>query len=205
MLTLAPPPTDPRCRPNATGRCAPHCALLCTDFGFAAAYAAHAGELTGFCVKALADHGLAEEITQEVFVRAWRNCARFDATLTTGAVPAVAPLRTWLFAIARNAVIDAVRIRNRRPALHRDVGWEISQPDPRDTFASFDTVDQVRDGMAHLSPVHREVLIAIYIDGLTYDQAAARIDVPTGTVKSRVYYALRALRSQLDRATAHAA
>lgn len=73
--------------------CAPDCARLCTTDGMADAYARFAAELTGFCHHRLGDRGLAEEITQEVFVRAWRRCRTF--TSATG------QLRTWLFAIAR--------------------------------------------------------------------------------------------------------
>jgi RNA polymerase sigma-70 factor, ECF subfamily len=49
-----------------------------------------------------------------------------------------------------------------------------------------------------LSPDHRAILTAIFIDELTYGQAAARLSIPLGTVKSRVFYALRALRAQID-------
>jgi RNA polymerase sigma-70 factor (ECF subfamily) len=70
--------------------------------------------------------------------------------------------------------------------------------DPSDTFARYDTAEQVRGGLAGLTPDHRAILTAIFIDELTYEQAAARLGIPIGTVKSRVYYALRALRAQID-------
>ena len=73
------------------------------------AYAAHAGELYGFAVRSLGDAGLAEEAVQETFLRAWRAGERFD--------PQIGSLRTWLFAILRNVVIDLGRARAARPAL----------------------------------------------------------------------------------------
>src|ERR1700739_1831657 len=73
------------------------------------AYAAHSGELYRFAVRSLGDRGLAEEAVQETFVRAWRAADRFDDELGS--------LRTWLFAIVRNVVIDLSRARAVRPGL----------------------------------------------------------------------------------------
>src|SRR5436853_7598926 len=73
------------------------------------AYAAHSGELYGFAVRSLGDAGLAEEAVQETFVRAWRAGDRFD--------PKIGSLRTWLFAILRNVVIDLGRARSVRPRV----------------------------------------------------------------------------------------
>src|SRR5690348_1934778 len=73
------------------------------------AYAAHSGELYGFAVRSLGDAGLAEEAVQETFVRAWRAGDRFD--------PKIGSLRTWLFAILRNVVIDLGRARAVRPGV----------------------------------------------------------------------------------------
>jgi RNA polymerase sigma-70 factor (ECF subfamily) len=183
--------------PTTTSPCGPACARLCTEDGFAKAYSALSGELTGYCRKALADHGLAEEITQDVFLRAWRHCSDFR-TRDGDAPDRVARLRTWLFAIARNAVIDAVRGRGRRPALHAEPDQAVRVADPSDTFARYDTAEQVHRGLAGLTPDGRAILTAIFIEELTYEQAAARLGIPVGTAKSRVYYALRALRARID-------
>src|SRR5882757_2955639 len=67
------------------------------------AYTAHGGELHGFALRSLRDSGLAEEAVQETFIRAWRAGERFD--------PELGSLRTWLFAILRNVVIDLSRRR----------------------------------------------------------------------------------------------
>jgi RNA polymerase sigma-70 factor, ECF subfamily len=207
MLTLD------RAPGRADRPCAPRCARLCTSRGLTAAYAAHAAELTGYCRRSLADHGLAEEITQEVFVKAWRHCSRSDMTRSdvtcsdglgrggrrpaTGEPDTARSLRTWLFAIARNTVIDAARRRGRRPPVHPDAERVAHQADPSDPIARFDTAEQVHGGLARLSVDHRAILTAIFIDELTYEQAAARLGVPLGTVKSRVHYALRALRGEM--------
>jgi len=183
--------------PTSSITCSPTCARLCTEDGFAQAYSALSGELTGYCRKALADNGLAEEITQDVFLRAWRHCSDFQ-TPDAAAPERLARLRTWLFAIARNAVIDAVRGRGRRPALHFEPEQAGRVADPSDSFARYDTVEQVHRGLAGLTADGRAILTAIFIEELTYEQAAARLGIPLGTAKSRVYYALRALRAQID-------
>src|ERR1051326_1560789 len=85
-----------------------------TDDGVRAVYAAHGPELYRFALRSLGDRGLAEEAVQETFVRAWRAADRFDDELGS--------LRTWLFAIVRNVVIDLSRARAVRPqiAAHSD-------------------------------------------------------------------------------------
>src|SRR5437667_10710649 len=82
---------------------------LATDDGVRAVYAAHGPELYRFALRSLGDRGLAEEAVQETFVRAWQAANRFDDALGS--------LRTWLFAIVRNVVIDLSRARAVRPAL----------------------------------------------------------------------------------------
>src|SRR6476646_3127679 len=82
---------------------------LATDDGVRAVYAAHGGELYRFARRALGDAGLAEEAVQEAFLRAWQAAERFDDRLGS--------LRTWLFAILRNVVIDLSRARAVRPRL----------------------------------------------------------------------------------------
>lgn len=72
-----------------------------------AAYEAHGAELYRFALRQLSDEGSARDVVQEVFLRAWRSAARFD--------PSGASLRVWLFAIARNTVVDHVRQRQASP------------------------------------------------------------------------------------------
>ena len=89
-------------------------AVLANDDGVRAVYAAHGPELYRFAVRSLGDRGLAEEAVQETFVRAWRAADRFDDELGS--------LRTWLFAIVRNVVIDLAREISRRRNVAIDLG-----------------------------------------------------------------------------------
>jgi RNA polymerase sigma-70 factor (ECF subfamily) len=149
------------------------------------AYAAHASELYGFAVRSLGDAGLAEEAVQETFVRAWRAGERYD--------PQIGSLRTWLFAILRNVVIDLGRARAARPAL-AEGGIEPSVEPFDEALLSW----QIEEAMRRIGEQHRKVLVETYYRGRPYADVAAELGIPEGTVKSRVYYGLRALRVVLE-------
>jgi RNA polymerase sigma-70 factor (ECF subfamily) len=149
------------------------------------AYTAHSGELYGFAMRSLGDAGLAEEAVQETFLRAWRAGERFD--------PKIGSLRTWLFAILRNVVIDLGRARAVRPRVAR--GGVEPSVDPLDDAL---TAWQVEEAMRRIGEDHRRVLIETHYRGRPYAEVADELGVPEGTVKSRVSYGLRALRVVLE-------
>jgi RNA polymerase sigma-70 factor, ECF subfamily len=149
------------------------------------AYAAHAGELYGFATRSLGDAGLAEEAVQETFLRAWRAGKRFD--------PQIGSLRTWLFAILRNVVIDLGRARAARPSVAEGEA-EVSVEPFEETLLAW----EVEEGMRRIGDQHRRILVETYYRGRPYAEVATELGIPVGTVKSRVYYALRALRIALE-------
>jgi RNA polymerase sigma-70 factor (ECF subfamily) len=149
------------------------------------AYNAHGGELYGFAVRSLNDAGLAEEAVQETFVRAWRAAERFD--------PEIGSLRTWLFAIMRNIVIDLSRMRAARPTVGGDVP-DIGHEPLEEMLLSW----QVEEALRRIGEHHRQALIETYFRDRSYAEVGAELGVPEGTVKSRVYYGLRALRNSLE-------
>jgi RNA polymerase sigma-70 factor, ECF subfamily len=133
------------------------------------------------------DHHRAEDVLQETALRAWRNAG---ALATSGR-----PLRPWLFTVARRLVIDLHRAREARPP-------EVDGPALQGAVAD-DALDRrltalaVGDAARTLSAAHRRVLMAMYcLDG-SVGEVAAAAGVPAGTVKSRAFYALRALRRAL--------
>ena len=156
--------------------------------GVRAAYRAYGAELFGFACRSLGDHGLAEEAVQETFLRAWRAADRFD--------PSIAPLRTWLYSIMRNVVIDLSRARASRPAVAAGAP-AAGEPGP-DAFDTALVSWQVEEGLRRLGEDHRRILLETYYRGRPYAEVAAELGIPEGTVKSRVYYALRALRLALE-------
>ncbi len=149
------------------------------------AYAAHAGELYGFAMRSLGDAGLAEEAVQETFLRAWRAGKRFD--------PEIGSLRTWLFAILRNVVIDLGRARAVRPTVAEGEAEPSVEP-IEDKLLAW----QVEEAMRRMGDQHRRILVETYYRARPYAEVASELGIPVGTVKSRVYYALRALRIALE-------
>jgi RNA polymerase sigma-70 factor, ECF subfamily len=149
------------------------------------AYTAHGGELYGFAVRSLDDHGMAEEAVQETFVRAWRASDRFD--------PGLGSLRTWLFAILRNIIIDMSRARSVRPSVAAGTPEEGHEP-----IEDVLEVWQVEEGLRRIGDQHRQALVETFYKDRSYADVAADLGVPEGTIKSRVYYGLRALRNALE-------
>lgn len=157
-------------------------------FDVDAAYHEHGRSIYGFARSSVGDQSLAEDCVQDVFVRAWRARHSYDPDLSTQ--------RTWLFAIARNVVIDALRSRARRAEPVDEVP-EPATTRQSDTARLVDRID-LQAALAQISPEHREVIIAVQVDGLTYQQLSERSGVSVGTLRSRMYYGLRSVREIMD-------
>jgi RNA polymerase sigma-70 factor, ECF subfamily len=138
----------------------------------------------------------AEDLVQDTLVRAFRAFDRFD-----GRYP-----RAWLLTILRNTRSND--LRKRRPdLLDAEVAGQLpdgGRDGDRDATASRaiagQLAPQVRDAVAALSAKHRAVLVLVDLDGLTYREAAEVLEVPEGTVMSRLHRARRRVRSQLEEA-----
>jgi RNA polymerase sigma-70 factor (ECF subfamily) len=154
-------------------------------------YREHAAALLAYAEWFTDDRPAAEDAVQETFLRAWRNLPRLQADER--------PLRPWLRQVLRHVLIDAARAARARPVGLLD-----------DTL-----IDQAVDGgyeemldrgllaraLRQLSPAHRQVLVEIYYHDVPAERVAAALGVPAGTVRSRLHYALRALRRQLTEFT----
>ncbi len=153
------------------------------------AYETHGGVIFSFCRRSLgADQ--AADVTQEVFVTAWKVRARFD--------PDKGSLRSWLFGIARFKVLGALR---GRPPLH---AIATDDPDDRVAIPLPSEVDRLADrlvlaeALAGLSERARQVVHLAYVEDLTHAQIAERTRLPLGTVKSDLRRALARLRLELE-------
>jgi RNA polymerase sigma-70 factor (ECF subfamily) len=149
----------------------------------------HAAALWSFCMRLTGQDGArAEDVVQETLLRAWRNADKL--TEDRGSV------RGWLLTVARNVVTDTVRARRARPT---EVAAEGHEPPVRRDHAD-DVVNSVyvSTALAQLSQEHQQVLRAVYFGRRTATEAADELGVAVGTVKSRTYYALRALRDALS-------
>src|SRR5215213_8791197 len=121
------------------------------------AYAAHAGELYGFALRSLEDPGMAEEAVQDTFLRAWRAGDRFD--------PQIGSLRTWLFAILRNVVIDLGRARASRPVTTGDVPDRGHEP-----LEEMLVTWQVEEALRRIGDQHRRGMVETNLSGRTYEE-----------------------------------
>jgi RNA polymerase sigma-70 factor, ECF subfamily len=152
-----------------------------------ALYDEHAPALRAYAQRLMnGDRQLAEDIVQETMIRAWRSA---------GQVPPRAR-RPWLFRTARNLVVDSYRARKARPT-------EVS-PEAMDAAVEADDLDEALDtlllidALRALSPEHRAVIFDAYYRGQTAAQIAEARGLPPGTVRSRIHYALQALRLALQ-------
>lgn len=134
------------------------------------------------------DRQWAEDVVQETMIRAWRSADRLDDRTSS--------LMPWLATVSRRIVIDNRRQREVRPP---EVG-----DGPLENLPMADEMDGllrkvvVAEALESLSPAHRQALTETVLRDRTVNQAAEYLGIPVGTVKSRVYYALRALRVALE-------
>ena len=148
----------------------------------------HAAALWGFCLHLThGDRSHAEDLVQETLFRAWRHPEVLDRESGSA--------RGWLFTVARRLLVDEWRSAHSR----HEVTW--AEPPEQSSADRTDEVLEawlVGDALSLLTPEHRDVLVACYYRGLSVAEAAERLGVPPGTVKSRTHYALRALRLALQ-------
>jgi len=142
------------------------------------------------------NRSLADEIAQEVMLSVWNHSDRFD--------PDKGAMSTWVFAIARNRLIDSVR-KTRRPEPDPDdpcwVGDRQSQePTPERAAVELSRARTLRNALARLPAEQRRVLEALYFDGQSMSELSAAAGIPLGTVKTRARLALRALREHIGEA-----
>lgn len=151
-------------------------------------YEEHGRALLAYATRLLGgDRVAAEDVVQETLVRAWRN----PQVLTNGK----GSTRGWLLTVTRNLVTDRVRARAARP---QEVPEAPDRPPvERDHADAVVASVTVLSALEDLSADHRGVLDQIYFQGRSLGEAATALGIPPGTVKSRSYYALRALRENL--------
>ncbi len=132
-------------------------------------YRRYAGELFGFAASALGDREQAEEVVQDVFAQLWRHAGEYDQRR--------ASVRTWLYAIARNRIVDARRRASVRPGLAPDA----EQESPAEVDRELEQAVlrwQVAAALARLSPEHREVIRLVRFEGLQLAEVAQRTGLP---------------------------
>jgi len=159
---------------------------------FAQVYDLTVRSVFGIVLHVLRDHAQAEEVTQEVYVEAWQQAARFDAG--QGAVS------TWLNTIAHRRAVDRVRSSERRTQREQRHAEQIPRqpvPNPSDIAIANDEALRVRAAMELLSESQRTAVQMAYFEGKTQREVAELLQVPLGTVKTRIRDAMQRLRKHL--------
>ncbi|MFN2117208.1 MAG: RNA polymerase sigma factor [Candidatus Promineifilaceae bacterium] len=138
----------------------------------------------------------AEEITLDIFTRAWEKGGTYD--------PQLAKVSTWLTRMARNLAIDRLRREKVRP-LHDSVSWAIVSNEPLSTKNSPETFvyvsmeqQRVRAAVASLPSSQQEALALAFFNGLSHSEIAQELDLPLGTVKGRIRAGMKKLRDLLE-------
>lgn len=159
--------------------------------GAAALYDQYGRAVFSLALRIVGDRQIAEEITQDTFVRCWRSAERYD--------PRRGSLLVWLLGIAHNGAVDELRSR-RGQSRRRETALD-SLPAGIE-HAGIDTeqhavMSAVRDALRALPAAQREAIELIYFGGLSRQEAAERLRSPLGTIHSRIRLGMAQLRAQL--------
>jgi RNA polymerase sigma-70 factor, ECF subfamily len=149
-------------------------------------YRRYGRRLYRFGLQHLGNEGLAEEMVQETFVRLWRTAGRFDA--------GKASVGTYLYVLARSAAADIHKRPSSRPFFPDTDVSELTMPDSVDEILN---ALIVREALESLGAGHAAVIRLAQEEGLTQSQIAERLNLPLGTVKTRAFHGMRALRTAL--------
>ena len=149
-------------------------------------------KLFGVILRILVERQESEDVLQEVYLSVWRKAATFDAAKAS-------PI-TWAATIARNRAIDRLRARPPRGAVPVEAAFDLADDGPAQDAGLIHDQDarRIAAALATLEPRHAAAIRACYYDGVTYDELAAREQVPVGTLKSWVRRGLIRLREQLE-------
>ncbi|HEY7800316.1 MAG TPA: sigma-70 family RNA polymerase sigma factor [Hyphomonadaceae bacterium] len=158
---------------------------------FAELFSYYAPRVKSYLMRLGADGAAAEEITQDVMVTVWRKATLFDR--------AQASVSTWIFRIARNRRIDVFR-RTKRPDLDPEEAMILpaAVEAPGERIEAMQTEARVREAMRDLPEEQLLLLRLAFYEGLSHREIAEKLDVPLGTVKSRIRLAFAKMKSRLD-------
>ena len=157
-------------------------------------YDRYAGITMALLLRILKSRAEAEELLQEVFVELWRRAPQYD--------PARASVSTWVTTVARSRALDALRARKRRHQDAQVPTEDVNLPAPTehrpDEQAQKSRRERaVHEAMEQLTEDQREVLEYAYFRGLSHSEIAGELEIPIGTVKSRILAAMKVLRAAM--------
>ncbi|MCC5943537.1 MAG: sigma-70 family RNA polymerase sigma factor [Bernardetiaceae bacterium] len=155
--------------------------------GFSLLYENYAPTLYGVVLRIVGNKEVAEDTLQEVFIKIWKHIEQYNATKGT--------LFTWMLNIARNTSIDKLRSKSYKKMLY-DSDIEALQEQISDGNKAEEQTDRIgiSELLEHLGQNQKDVIDLIYFEGFTQAEAADVLDIPLGTVKTRIRTAIHSLR-----------
>ena len=158
---------------------------------FASLFDAIAPRVKSFMIRKGASPDLAEDLVQETMINVWTKAGMFD--------PAKGTVLTWVFTIARNLRIDRIRRESSRPLAELgDYDAPSDAPGSEEVLARKDEARCVARALIGIAPEQREILILSFVDDVPQSEIARRLNLPLGTVKSRMRLAYNHLRKTLE-------
>jgi RNA polymerase sigma-70 factor, ECF subfamily len=156
-----------------------------------ALFARHRTYVYRWLLRFVSSETLAEDLLSEVFLDVWRQAARFQRRSSVS---------TWLLSIARHKALSARRRRTEGAELDEKIETTIADPanDPEVALQEKDRGELVRRALMQLSPEHREVIDLVYYHEKSVDEVAHILDVPSATVKTRMFYARKKLADVIN-------
>lgn len=151
-------------------------------------YENYADSLYGVILKVTNDEEMAQDALQETFVKVWKNSKKYDSKK--------AKLFTWLFRIAKNTAID--KLRSHKNRFEKEVQIDKSNVYILPTSNLNQEVLDLREHVARLDEKYQIVLKALFFEGMTQQEASDELDIPLGTIKSRLKIGLRELKKVYD-------
>lgn len=145
-----------------------------------------------YLVRLMRDEAVARELTNDVMIEVWKGAARFEGR---------AKVRTWIFGIAHNKGVDVLRKRRELPWDEKAAETLVDDgPSPQESTEQGDLRRLILGLLDRLSPEHRAVVQLTYYEGLSVREIAATVDCPEATVKTRMFYARKQLKTLLAEA-----
>lgn len=158
---------------------------------FQALFQSYAPRVKSYMIRQGADPNTAEELAQETLLTVWRKAALYSGEKGSAT--------TWIFTIARNLRID--RLRRETPWQELPEGHDeeaSSDPHPDELLSEKERSARVKSALAQLPADQHEVVLLSYIDGLSHSEIADRLNLPLGTVKSRMRLAYQKVREAVE-------
>jgi RNA polymerase sigma-70 factor (ECF subfamily) len=157
--------------------------------GFNYLYKSYSGALYGMILRIVPEEETAQDVLQEAFVKIWNNIGQYDSTKGR--------IYTWMLNISRNSAIDKLRSRGEimKSKIRRDGDAVDNISQTRKTEQQTDTIG-LRSMVSKLRPEYHSIVDLAYYKGYTLDEISKTLDVPLGTVKTRMRAAMQQLRQQ---------